>query len=46
MPNALYYGDNLEISARKHIQDESIDLVLDNYATHKYSPKPKVGDSQ
>jgi hypothetical protein len=21
-------------------------VVLDNYATHKYSPRPKVGDSQ
>ena len=21
-------------------------VVLDNYATHKYSPKPKAGDSQ
>jgi site-specific DNA-methyltransferase (adenine-specific) len=26
MPNALYYGDNLEI-LRKHIPDESVDLV-------------------
>ncbi|MBW2307971.1 MAG: hypothetical protein JRG73_13680 [Deltaproteobacteria bacterium] len=26
MPNALYFGDNLEV-LRKHIPDESVDLV-------------------
>jgi site-specific DNA-methyltransferase (adenine-specific) len=26
MPNALYYGDNLDI-LRKHIPDESVDLI-------------------
>ena len=26
MPNALYYGDNLDI-LRRHIADESVDLV-------------------
>ena len=26
MPNALYYGDNLQI-LREHIPDESVDLI-------------------
>jgi len=27
MPNALYFGDNLDV-LRKHIPDESVDLVF------------------
>ena len=30
-----------EVPAGKHVY-----VVLDNYAAHKYNPKPKVGDSQ
>ena len=49
MPNALYYGDNLEI-LRRHIADESVDLVyldppFNSNASYNVLFKEQTGES-
>ena len=50
MPNALYYGDNLEI-LREHIPDESVDLIyldppFNSQATYNVLFRPRPASSR